>query len=324
MILFGMVSCDTSINKDIDSNSLKVETFIATMESDLQVLEEEIIQLAQESQILFDQKDSLIALADQEKFKFSNGVANMAPNADPNLSTVYISKKANDLKEIMDLVYLTESIDPKFKSIVEKYKVVSQVYFNSSLQMNRLYPPYDAGTMLTEDLDLTSFNFYYEASGNHNPSKGPVWVNEIYLDPVGKGWMISLIHPVYHEGELKMVLGFDITVSNILKIYMDQFDNQMVIIDETGTVVTGRAKALEMISLPPLTSAIYNRSVTSDEYRKAEYNLLKSKSSEIRNMAENILQDQKNEFLLKDGKVEFKVKAFKMNKLNWYILDLQI
>ncbi len=322
MLCIGMTSCNSSERSNSTSGLKEIESFISLFDNDLMELEEEIVKLTGQAESLYEDAEILIDKADKEKFLFRGNLANVAPNANQNFSTLFISTLAKDKQKVMDLIYLTESLDSSFKSIVERHDVVSQVYFNSPLQLNRLYPPFDAATMLDHDIDLTAFNFYYEADEKNNVKRGPVWINEIYIDPVGRGWMISLLHPVYHNDELKMVLGFDITVNDILVFYLDRYSKNIVIIDEAGTVVAGKAKAIEALSLPPLTNHTYIQTINSNSYRMEDFNLFKSKSKEVRKMASHFLLVREKGFILEEGFGKMTVTADKMERLNWYVLDI--
>lgn len=317
-------SCGSSSNNMDQSNPKNVESFIALLEFDLKILEDEIILLSSEAEQLFDHKEEIIKKAQKNPLKIENGIANAAPGGDPNRSTLYISSMAKDKSALEDLIYLTDSLDFNFKEIVREHKVVSQVYLNSPLQINRLFPPFDPASLFLPDLDVTSFIFYYEADLVHNPAKGPVWLKEIYLDPAGKGWMISLLHPVYYQGDLKMVLGFDITVNVILEFYLNRYPNQIIIIDETGTVVAGKSKAIEALSLPPLINHTYIQTITSNNFRMENFNLFKSKNKEVRKMATHFILEQGNLFQLEEGRGSIKIHAKKMDLLNWYVLDLEL
>lgn len=317
-------SCGLSSEHKDDSNLRDSESFIALLEYDLKILEDEIILLASEAEKLFDHKEAIIFEAKKNPLKIENGIANSAPNGDPNRSTLYISSLAKDKDALEDLIFLSDSLDFNFMKIVKTHKVVSQVYLNSPLQLNRLFPPFDPASFFSPDLDVVSFNFFYKADLANNPKKGPVWLKEIYLDPAGKGWMISLLHPVYHEGDLQMVLGFDITVNDILEFYLNRYSNQLVIIDEAGTVVAGKSKAIEALSLPPLINHTYIQTITSNNFRMEDFNLFKSKNKEVRKMATHFILEKGSGFLLKEGKESVNIQALKLDLLNWYVLDLQL
>lgn len=302
---------------------MEINAFISLMEYDLKELEKEIVLLGEEVSKQYAKKEHILSQSINSPIPITKaGVYNNAGINDPQSSTIYIPGRIENLQKASEMFILTEFLDEKFRSIIQRYPVVSQVYFNSKYCLNKLYPPYDALAMLEPDLDVTTFNFYYLADQEHNPDKGPVWVDEIYIDPVGRGWMISLIYPVYVENDLKMVLGFDITINDIIEFYLGKFDRNFVIVDVTGTLVAGKTKAIESLTLPPLKNHTYKQTITSDSFRMEDFNLFRSKSKEVRKMASNIILKNEKETVLKDLGLNIQVSAAKMEILDWIILDL--
>ncbi|WP_228527489.1 Cache sensor protein [Pararhodonellum marinum] len=316
--------CQSPGKEKAITDPIQVNAFVSLLEYDLESLEEEIQELAVFTESLFKEKEKWLAKADPDRFLIENNMANTAPNQDPEFSSIYISTLSTNPKAIRELVKFTHPLDEKFKAIVNDHDVVTQVYYNSVLQVNRLYPPYDVAAMLEPDLDLTSFNFFYQADEKNNPGRGSVWVDEIYIDPVGKGWMMSLLHPVYVEDKLEMVLGFDITVNDIIQFYLDKTTEQLVIIDGEGTLVAGKSKAIEALSLPPLKNHTYLQTITADSFRIEDFNLFKSKSQEVRKMASHFILSKGKYYLLDEGTEKIHITGRKMNKFNWYILDLDL
>lgn len=321
-ILIFIFSCGSNEEKLFSDTPKDIQTFISLIEHDFELLEQEIEEIEKVILELFSNKAAVLENADKFKYKIEGTFANTAPNADPNKSTLYISSIAVDKEAVEELIYLTNPLDDVFKKVLKKHNVITQVYFNSGIQLNRLFPPYDARTMLDPDLDITSFNFYYKADEKHNPNRALVWVDEIYIDPVGKGWVLSLLNPIYFEDQLKMVLAFDISINSILENYLANTNRQLIIIDQTGTVVAGKSKAIEALSLPPLKNHTYLQTITLDSFRPEEYNLFKSKSREVRKMISNFMLAGATQYDLEEGMEIYKVKSYEMEKLNWLILDV--
>lgn len=322
LFLLTVFSCSETKKEKTEDNSLELTSFVRLLEYDLDNLEREIIALGDTIQYLFRHRDSILINTDRSIYHFENGIANSLPDADINLSTLYISTLAPSKQEVMDLVYLTNPLDPIFKKIFEKYEVVAQVYLNSNRQMNRLYPPFEAIDALEPDLDIPTFNFYYEADEVHNPDRKATWVREIYIDPAGRGWVVSLIYPVYVEDELMMVLGFDITANDLIEIYLNNTNRNLVIIDATGTVVAGKSKGIEALSLPPLKNHTYTQTITSDSYRVEDFNLFRSKSISVRKIASRIILSEEKKLTMKDGEDSFRLNVRKVDNIGWYVLDL--
>ncbi len=323
-LLVVFTACGPSTSNNNINKRIELEAIVSMMDHDLEVLEDEIINLRQFTESLFENKEEVLSKADRKKYVIQGVGANSGVGVDSTLSTLYIPKLGQDQKSVYELIYLTNPLDSLFKSIVEKHRVVSQVYFNSSVQLNRLYPPYDVYNMIEPDLDITAFNFYYEADEKNNPSKGLIWVDEIYIDPVGRGWMISLLNPVYHDNDLKMVLAFDITVNDIFESYLEKSNKELIVVDATGTVVAGKSKAIEVLSLPPLKNYTYKQTITSDSFRMEDFNLFKSKNIEVRKTASNIILAGERESVFDSEGEQIIVISEKLERLNWYILELVI
>lgn len=317
-------SCNQTDSVENSRHWLELEVMASLMDYDLSELEDEIVGLGRFTEGLFENKEELIAKADKTKYIINGVAANAGPEADASLSSLYIPDLGQDLDAVMEMIYITNPLDSVFKEIISRRKVVSQVYFNSSAQINRLYPPYDVYNMLEPDLDITSFNFYYEGDAEHNPAKSTVWVKDIYVDPVGRGWMISLLQPVYHENILKMVVAFDITVNDIIESYINKSNKILLIVDATGTVVAGKNKAIEALSLPPLKNHTYTQTITSDSFRVEDFNLFKSKSRGVRKMASDVILAGEKKYILEEDGEKLIIRSKRIDRLNWYILDLEL
>lgn len=319
-LLFLMACSKTAPNKT--ERFLELEATVSLMEYDFEQLEDEILKLGQFSNLLYDAKDTLRKNSPYQFFDFSKRIINSEPGASKDFCTVYVSELAVDLEAIKDLLHWTLPLELSFKKVVERNPNISQIYFNSPLQVNKLYPPYAATKMLEPDLDLRNFNFFYEGDFDHNPSKGIVWIKDTYLDPVGKGWMVSLVYPVYVHEELLYVIGFDITLRDIIETYVNQYSKQLLIIDKLGRVVAGKSRAIEALSLPPLKDHTYSHTITTDSFRPEEFNLFKSKNPLVRKLASDIILGDKNEFFIQEGFETFSGVVNKFEKMDWFLIDL--
>jgi hypothetical protein len=320
-LLMILTSCEHNSSSDVDSINFELNKLISLLEFDVQEIEKSMSELVAFSESLF--QDTSKVNRNQVLFPINRGIANASPNANPDYSTIYISSLTPDQKKAEEFVHLTNPLDEKFRDLVNQNALISQVYFNNYLHVNRLYPPYDAYSMTEPDLDVVAFNFYYLADKSNNPNKGPVWIEEPYIDPAGRGWLVSLLHPVYHEEELMMVLGIDFTINDVLEKYLKMSSRELVIIDSKGTVVAGKPGGIKLLSLPQLKNHTYTQPITSDNLRLQEYNVLKSKSRTIRAMAKELLADRQQEFLIQEGDQKIFIYSKKMKSLNWYILDLE-
>lgn len=326
VLLFTLIisfGCNTEKRFDDYTEFELLDSIITTLEVELLPLETEITNLAAFSSQLYAKEDSLISVAEKEKYTIDKNDWFYNPNLANNESTVFISLLAPNRAESVDEVYLTEPLDQKFKNIVEKYPMVAQVYYNTKSQLSRLYPPYDLFNTIDPDIDVTAFNFYYLGDEVHNSERKHVWVEEIYIDPAGRGWILSIIHPVYFVNEFKGVLGMDITLADLMRYFLAKFDESLVIINNDGTIVAGSGKAIEAMSMPPLRNHTYVQTILADNFRKEDFNLFKSKSKEVRQMASKFLLEKEGVFEFNLEGYDYKAYCRKMNLVNWYLINLQ-
>ncbi|SHN33984.1 Cache domain-containing protein [Cyclobacterium lianum] len=324
VFLFLLIStaCQSDRTQQAEQHFLLLDKIVSHVEADLKPLETDISQLADFSAALFENSDSLVRLVNEDKFFTEENGFFYSKSDNEEGSTVFISLLAENISKSVREVYTTEMMDDAFKRITERRPMVSQVYFNASSNFSRLYPPYDLLNSIEPDIDVTAFNFFYLADEVHNPNRESVWIEEVYVDPVGRGWILSLVHPVYHANELKGVLGFDITLSDLMDSFLEKYDKKLMLIDSQGTVVAGKSEAIEALSLPPLKNHAYIQTINSDSFRREDFNLFKSKSKEVRRMASKFLLEKENYHGFEMAGRLFQAYCRKMNLMDWYLLDI--
>nr|MBI1231744.1 cysteine protease [Cytophagales bacterium] len=320
IISFG---CNSEGRFDNDAEFELLDSIIKTVEVELIPLQNEIERLAVFSSQLYASEDSLVSKANKEKFISDKAGWFRTANETRDESTVFVSLMASDWDTSINEVYLTEPLDREFKRIVEKHPMVAQVYYNSRNQLSRLFPPYDLVNTIAPDIDVTAFNFFYLGNEANNPMKKHLWIDEIYIDPAGRGWIMSIIHPVYYESDFKGVLGMDITLSDLMRYFLAKFEQNLVIIDKNGTIVAGSNSAIEALSMPPLKNHTYVQTILADNFRKEDFNLFRSKSKEVRQMAAKFLLEKENVFVFQLEGYAYRAYCRKMDLVNWYLLNLQ-
>jgi hypothetical protein len=321
-ILLFSVACQSDPGSEELYHLQMLDSVIRKVEADLLPLEADISALARFSSSLFQKSDSLISKVDKSKFFTNENGFFYNPNESGMESTVFISLTSEDKERARREVFTTEPMDEAFREIVAQREMVCQVYFNAASNFSRLYPPYDLLNSIDPALDVTAFNFYYQADQERNPSKDAVWLEEVYIDPVGRGWILSLVHPVYFGDELKGVLGFDITLSDLMNAFLEKSNKKLMLVDSQGTIVAGKAEAIEALSMPPLKNHAYLQTIHSDNFRKEDFNLFKSKSKEVRRMGSKFLLEKENYHSFELGGRLFEAYCKRMNLMGWYLLDI--
>jgi len=138
-----------------------------------------------------------------------------SPSDDGGAAVFYSNATAPERHDLQKIARLRQ-LEPLMKEIEARNPLVASLYFNSWDSFNHIYPWFFTLDQYPADMDIPKYNFYYLADAKHNPSRGVVWT-DVYLDPAGRGWMMSATAPVYRGDFLEGVVGIDITVSGILE-----------------------------------------------------------------------------------------------------------
>lgn len=323
-VLIGiiLVSCsDGNSKRDLTQLDF-LDAVISSIEDDLIPLEDEITDLARLAGELYTKRDSLLPVADRNKYSLDRNSWFRNSSSQPSSSTVFVSFQSRDLASSKDEIYITEPLDEAFANTLKKFPMVAQVFYNTRSQTSRVHPPYDLINTIDPQIDITAFNFFYLADEQNNATREHVWVDEIYIDPAGRGWILSIIMPVYHDDQLMGVLGIDVTLAELMRYFSQEKSGRLMIIDSQGTIVAGGKLAIEALSMPPLKNHTYIQTILADNFRREDFNLFKSKSKEVRQMAAKFLLEKDEVFRFElEG---HKLKAFcrPMSLLGWYLVSV--
>jgi hypothetical protein len=327
ILLFVIIlsfSCKQTNSSKNQNDFSSLTTIVKEIEAELSLLNNEIVLLKNYNESLIASRESILKNSKPDPYEFEGGFSTNVPGGNINLSSILITEKTPSFPEALEEVRLTNSLDSVFKAIKEKYRFVAQVYSNSSMQVSRVFPAYDAKDLTTTDIDLVKYNFYYEANEENNPLKGPVWIPDAYVDPAGRGWILSLIHPIYEKDELFSVIGIDITVDEIIARYLNPEDENLIIVTKNGDIVAAGASAIEVLSFPPLKNYIYKDIILEDNFRISDYNLFNSKNEEVRVMADEFLLKEKSIFEFSE---EYSPKSARMvhfDLIDWVLIEVNL
>lgn len=161
------------------------------------------------------------------------------------------------------------------KDIVTQHPIVAQIYLNTFDSLNVIYPYFDVLSQYSKNIDITEFNFYYEADAAHNPTREAKWT-DIYLDPAGQGWMASCIAPVYRGDFLEGVVGLDITVSYITQQVLNldiPWGGYAMLIGSDGMILALPESGEKDWKLSELTEHHYAEAILQDTFKPDEFNL---------------------------------------------------
>lgn len=166
-------------------------------------------------------------------------------------------------------------VDPLMRSIHQTNPMVAGVYFNSWDSYNRIYPWFDTPAQYPHDMVIPDYNFYYLADAQHNPQRGVAWT-EVYLDPAGQGWMISAIAPVYRADFLEGVVGFDITIDQMLGEIAElnvPWHGYAMLVSQDNRIMALPGAGEQDFGLRELTHYSYEEAVRREVLKPEDFNL---------------------------------------------------
>ncbi len=325
LLLMGLASCshkkELELQKTLASKELKYAA--DQINEDFIHIRHEVKVLAEKISLLYDPitAEKTLERVDKSKYQVHQNGVLYKPENDGG-SAVFVSGYYPLTGDILNIVYFTEPMDQYFKDIIQKFPSVVQAYYNDKHSYNRIYPYFDVITQYEPKMEIPIFNFYYLADADHNPARDALWVNEPYVDPAGRGWMVSAIAPVYVNDQLEGVPGLDVTINTITDRYITQDLEDFAILDSKGAIVSVQDYLVTLFSLPMLRNHKYLETIKQNTYLADDYNLLKSKSKDVRNLAERIFYDGMSEIPFNKGDVSYLVLVETIEELDWKILKV--
>lgn len=184
------------------------------------------------------------------------------------------------------------AIEEVMMDLLKSEPMISSIYVNTHDSLNIIYPYFDVISQYMLQMDIPTFNFYYEADSSHNPDRGVEWTS-VYLDPAGHGWMASAIAPVYTNDFLEGVVGIDVTVdtfaNSILQLDIP-YEGYALLIDDSGTILALPPQGEADWGLQEITDHTYSEAILEDTFKPEEFNLYTHIDS-----LEKLTQIQRNE-----------------------------
>ncbi len=315
-------ACNNSTKTKLGQDQIALKEKATNINNDFIKIRLEVEKLASEITKLYEKQDEILPGIEKKKYQLANNGVFTKP-VDDGGSAIFVSGFYPINETIKKAVYFTEPIDPAYKLVVEKYPEIVQVYYNDKYSLNRIYPFFDVLSQYEAKMDIPSFNFYYLADEKHNPEKKSLWISEPYVDPAGRGWMVSAIAPVYYADSLVGVQGIDVTINLITKRYiLDNPTSMTLIIDSSGAIVAAQEGTINLLSFPPLFDHKYIETIKQDTYRKELYNLALSKVANVRSIAADILEKKKEVVLAEISGEKITIIAAHIPELNWFLLEI--
>jgi hypothetical protein len=239
-------------------------------------LQDGFARIARETNLFAKEHEALVA--DPARFTVRGEIPILAksPNGtlhQPNRQTgssLFYAKNAVVGPAQREIAIKTAALDPLYKHMVDDVPNVVATYYNTSDNMNRLYPYIkNVWEQYPADLTMSDYNFFYLADAKHNPSRKPVWTGA-YLDPAGQGWMVSCVAPVFLRDSLHGVVGLDVTIDRIVKNLLGQdlpWSASAFLVDDSGMILAMPAPVEELFGLKELKQHVYESAVKTEQHK---------------------------------------------------------
>lgn len=305
---------------DRASDSGEAARIAAQLDADFLLVRQNAEQFARDVAALYPDRAALAAKADPSRYAFTPTGA-FYKTVNDGGPALWVSAVLPITPAVREVAYFTEAIDPELVRICREVPGVNQAYFNDRHSLNRIYPWFDTLAQYPPRMDITDFNFYYLADAAHNPGKGGVWVEEPYVDPAGRGWMISSIAPVYVDDALEGVVGLDVTIETLVARYFKDTARSLAILSKEGVLVAATETAIQDLQMPPLKNHKYLETVKLDTFKPDEYNVRKSTLRPVRAMAVRLLDEGLTDVPVELGGQPRIARAARLHELNWLVVE---
>ena len=214
-----------------------------------------------------------------------------------------------------------ENICPPLKKSCSENRLLAAVYFTTHDSIIISYPFGDANSYLTPGLNATkAWVTYWKADETHNPGRKTLWV-EPYLDAMGRGYMVSVITPVYSGDRLEGTLGIDVTCDAMRDRFFSGEDRNLMLITDRGLLVAMSKPCSKLLNLSGPGNYDYLDKAAENRPISAEFDLSKNRSAAIRLLAEKLISVSEV-FVIKIGGAEYRVAKIALTPVNWYLVDL--
>ena len=313
------------ILKDLQKNTTSiVNEKIELINNKLNEMESLVNILQKEHQDFFTNKLKFSPNQDIEFSFASNGMFYKVNNNGG--SSVVVSNETKIDDDLLNELKNSEIFDITFKTIVNHEDDVVAAYFNSRKNYTRYYPFLDDSfDVFPSDINMTNYNFYYLADANHNPNRKSVWT-DVYLDPAHKGWLLSIIAPIYNKDILEGVTGIDVSLENFISSFLKlklPYDGKSFVMNKNGNLIAMQNELTNIFGIDNLNSYSYKKDEKIEEtvYKNLEFNIENFKNEELVNTINRLIkQDLSQNSVMINGK-KYLLFLEEVKKTNWYVIS---
>jgi hypothetical protein len=258
-------------------------------------------------------------LYSRERYTFSKDYVYFTPYDDGHCE-IWASGHIPVGKAERQKIRQLERLCPELKTIYQQNDFIATVYLTTFDSIVMGYPYADIHAYMEHGLDLTeAWVTYRAAAGGENPERKTLWVPP-YIDAVGRGYMTSVITPVYYGGVLEGTLGIDITVDIIVRRFEAlSKKNRMIVTAETIPVSVNN-NSVGILQINGLEKYNYLKKAPENKIIASSLMMSKSPRNEIQRIAEWIQSDNAEKVLSISGD-RYRFYKVLIPEVEWFLIE---
>lgn len=308
-------ACGTGLKNDLkDLHQTAEEINTIFVQSRVQLDELKIRYVS-----LLENKKKITGLYRNDRYTYSKDYVYYTPYDDGNCE-VWASGHIPVGKAERRRIKLLEHLCPDLKTIYRQSEFIAMVYITTFDSIVMGTPYADINAYMEHGLDLTkAWITYRAAAGAENPEKKTLWVPP-YLDAVGRGYMTSVITPVYVDDVLEGTLGIDMTVDMIAwRFGILSKKNRMVVTAQTVPVTVNKNSA-GILKIKGLEKYNYLKKVPENKSIPPSLMMSENPREEIRKIAEWIRSDAAETVLPVSGQA-YRFYKVHIPEVDWFLIE---
>lgn len=320
--LFHLIILFSCNNK----NEIDVDKEISTLKITGDSIIKDINQIRKRTEYLAEYTEGLYkkGIVSKNEVIVKSEFGSEYKSVDDGGSAVFISSIMPYDEEVKTVIYTTSNLDSLFKDVIDSLNIlVKQVRYNERHSFMRVYPYVDVLAQLAPDLDLLTYRFYFCADDQHNPGRKNILISEPYVDPTGRGWIISSVSPVYFNYVFQGVIGLDITIDALRMKYIKGNSSDIMIIDSSGVCIAIDESKAGIFNMPVIKARKYLQTVNNEDYASDDINLLKSKDKKIRAAFESLIKEGSKSCELDLVNDRYRLFSYMIPELKWYVVKYE-
>lgn len=281
-----------------------------------------IDELKKETQQLLDHPEQNKGIYNSERYQYTKDYVYYTPDDDGHCEVWASGHIPIGISE-RQRIRLFENLCPVMKTIYSDNDFIDTVYLTTYDSIVMGFPYADIDAYMKPGLDLTQVWVTYSAAAQKaNKNRRTLWV-EPYVDAVGRGYMTSVITPVYKNDFLEATLGIDITADLISDKFIALSDKNLMIVTDKTIPVAVNKNSFSHLRMRGLENYNYLKKEAENKLISDSLKMINHPNYDVRNIAKWILSPEKDAVLPISGRSCYFFKE-PIPEVNWYLVQFKI